>query len=281
MYGLVLIPLILFGLYKNGVQLYDKGFVSILGMLKPIILLSMGACGGLIGTIIREYRKNKVINTEALNKSKGLIIEAVVLGCTLPINSSPIILFAVTLVFGLFMDKCITNKMALMYIVVQGLNMLMGISSFANPYEVSTVLNYDGVDLFLGFGSGGICSTSIILIIVGLIVLSCNKLYKREMVYSAILSFLILGTVPSLINSTYEGIFSLLFGYNILFVFVFVAPSLYSSSYTSKGLILSGIVLGIVTYFLTIVSPFNAAMAGVLVVSLMSKVFDKLFALRK
>ena len=37
-YLLSLLPLILFGFYKNGISLFIKDYVNILGMLKPLLL---------------------------------------------------------------------------------------------------------------------------------------------------------------------------------------------------------------------------------------------------
>ena len=57
-YLLSLLPLILFGFYKNGISLYIKDYVNILGMLKPLLLILCGFIIGILVNIIYE----KVIN---------------------------------------------------------------------------------------------------------------------------------------------------------------------------------------------------------------------------
>lgn len=279
-YGIVLIPLIIFGFYKNGILLYMKNYVDFLGMLKPLIIILMGLCGVLLGTVLKEYRDKKTLTRDFKNKCKGPIIEALLITMILPLKSSPIIVFFVTLIFAAFLSETKINRVALMYIVIQGVNALLGLNSFSNPYESSTVLNYNAIDLFLGSGTGGICSTSIIIIIFGLIFLSFNKLYKRDLVLSAILSFSLLVIVPNMLGGSYERIFSEFFGYNILYSFVLIAPNLYSSSYTVKGQILSGVVLGILTYFIMIIMPYNAAIISILVVNLLNGIFDRIFVIK-
>ena len=53
---LCLIPLILFGLYKNGLQLYKKDLITPILTLKPLIIIAMSLAGSFIGTIIREFK---------------------------------------------------------------------------------------------------------------------------------------------------------------------------------------------------------------------------------
>ena len=280
MYAIALLPLIIFGFYKNGIQLYDKGYVDFIGMFKPLILILMSICGSVVGNILRDYKRNGKVTKEVLTNIKRGIIESTLLAMVLPIKSSPIIIFLITLIFGLTFEKSKLNRIALMYIIIQGLNTLLRLNSFSNQYEVNTVLNYDGFDLFLGWGLGGICSTSVLLMIIALIFLSFNKLYKKDMAYASLITFIFLGTVPSMISGNYTEILNYIFGYNIIFVLIFIAPNLYSSSYTIKGQILSGIVIGVLTYFISILTPYNAAMLSVLIVNPLKGIFDRLFVIK-
>lgn len=279
MYAIALVPLIFFGLYKNGIDLYKKGYVDLLTSIKPLVILLMAIIGALCGAILREKKKVK-LDAVLLNKCKGDVVEAMLVASILPLASSPLIVLLVTFLFSLLFKTLTINRIAIMYIVIEGLNVILGLNTFLNIYELNNVLNYDGLDLFWGLGCGGIFSTSILFIILGLIFLSFNKLYKKEMVYSALFSFLILGVVPYMVMGKYEEIFPLIFGYNILFVLVFIAPNLYSSSYTTKGQILSGILIGIITYLLWKVTPYTAAILAVLIVSVINKIIDRIFVIK-
>lgn len=281
MYGIALLPLILYGLYKNGIELYQKGLVDILNMLKPFIMLFISIAGSLLGGILREASKTKKFDFSILNKCKTDIIEAILVVSILPIKTSPIIIFLTTLIFSLVLNRIKINRIALMYIIIESINVLCGLNSFNNAYETNTILNYDGLDLFLGLGKGGIFSTSILFITTGLIFLSFNKLYKRELVYSSIGSFLTLSLIYYTIKSAYTEILPYIFGYNILFILVFIAPNLYSSSYTVKGQIVSGFLIGILTFILSFFTPYTSGILGVLIVSFLSNFIDRVFVIKK
>jgi len=56
MYILSLLPLILFGFYKNGISLYIKDYINIFEMFKPLFFIFIGFCIGSLVNII--YEKN-------------------------------------------------------------------------------------------------------------------------------------------------------------------------------------------------------------------------------
>ena len=280
MYLIALIPLVVFGFYKNGIDLFQKGLVGFGGCLRPLLILLAGVGGALIGGIARERRKGIKIDRSMADKLKGDIVEAVLIVAILPIASNPIIIFVSTFVFSFFLPKLSLNKVALMYLIIEGTNVLLGLNKFANVYEMNTALNYDGYDLFFGSGTGGIFSTNIFLITMALIFLSFCKLYKRETVYSSLVTFLILAIVPAMVMGNYKEIIPYIFGYNILFILVFIAPNLYSSSYTVKGQIVSGVLIGILTFALSFVTPYTAAIIAVLIASLLKGILDRMFVIK-
>ena len=166
---LCLIPLILFGLYKNGLQLYKKDLITPILMLKPLIIIAMSLAGSFIGTIIREFKsKNKDIH-KILNNNKIIFLESIIIALLMPINSSPIILFIAMIIMSLFFRRFELNRIALFYIGLEVINKIFGMNSFENLYEVSSMVKYNTIDMFLGFASGGICSTSVLLILIALL----------------------------------------------------------------------------------------------------------------
>ena len=280
MYLIALFPLVVFGLYKNGLSIYFKNVGDFGNALKPFILLASGLIGATAGGSLRECRKKTKVNKKFADKLKCDVVESLLVVAILPIESNPLIVFVVTAISSLFLEKIKLNKVALMYIVIEGLNVLLGLNNFNNIYEANTVLNYDGFDLFFGNGSGGIFSTNILFITIALIFLSFNKLYKKEMVYASLITFLVLGIVPNMVSGHYELITPFIFGYNILFILVFVAPNLYSSSYTIKGQILSGILIGILTYALSFWTPYTSAVLAVIATSILKGILDRMFVIK-
>lgn len=277
---LCLIPLLLFGLYKNGVQLYKKDLVSFIEMIKPLIIIAMSIAGAFIGSFIREFKaKNKDIK-KVINNNKIILLEAMIIAFLMPINSSPIILFIFMIIMGLFFRRFELNRIASFYILIEVINKILGLNSFENLYEYSALAKYNGLDLFLGFSSGGICSTSIILILISLFILMNNKIYKKEISVYSIISFVVLTSIFYMIKGDYASILPKVFGYNIFFIYVFVAPNLYSSSYTEKGKILSGILIGILTFVLSLVTYYGSAIIACFIVSILKGILDKPFELK-
>ncbi len=279
-YLICFIPLFIYGFYKNGIRLYYKDVIGALEMFRPILILVSGVTGAILGVIIREHKNIKDKNFNLLNKCKECVVEAILTVAILPLKTNPLIVFAVTCLASILLYKIKINKMCIMYIVIEGINVLIGNNNFRNPYELSTVLNYDAMDLFLGKGLGGIYATSIIFIIVGAILLSFNKLYKKEMVYSSLIVFLLSGAIFYMIKGDYASILPYIFGYNVLFIMVFISPCIYSSCYTVKGQILSGILIGLMTFLLSFITLYTSCILAVLITSLTKNVLDRIFVIK-
>lgn len=280
MYLLALVPLIVFGWYKNGLHLYSRGLINFYEMLRPLIILLSSILGSFLGGLLREWKKGGKLDRQVLNKLKGDIVEATLVGAMLSVDSNFLVVFAVTFIFSLSFSKVNVNKVALIYLVIFGINALLGLNTFQNVYQANTALNYDGYDLFFGSGAGGIFSTNAFLILLAMGFLSSNKLYKKETVFTASLVFIILSVITNVISNNYLGILPYIFGYNFLFVFVFVAPNLYSSSYTTKGQIVSGILIAVLTFALSFVIPYASATIAVLVISALKGVLDRIFVIK-
>lgn len=280
MFLISLVPIILYGFYKNGIKLYYGDIVGPLEMFTPLVILTSAVLGALFGVLLRESKLLKEDKVKALNRSREAVFEAIVLCAILPINTNALVIFLVTFVFSLLLDKFRVNKICLMYLAIYGINRIIGVNEFRNPYELSTALRYDGLDLFLGKGISGVFASSILFIVLATAFMSFNKMYKKEMVYASLITFLILGTVPFMIRGDYSSIFPFIFGYNFLFVLVFVAPSLYSSCYTVKGQILSGVMIGILTYAFSFFKPYLAAVLAVLVASILKNIIDRIFIIK-
>lgn len=272
-----LILLIIFGFYKNGIFLYQKGLISLFEMFKPLLLILICISGASLGSFINEWRRQKKLNLDYLERLKSIIIESVILSCTLPLSTSPLILFIIVLCFYTVFGTIKANKIALLFLVVTIINRLIGINNFENVYELSTELNYNALDLFLGMGVGGIASTSIILTIISLLMLSFNRLYKKNIAFSSIVTFVMFTLIIAIFKNTYAGLLTTIFTHNILFAFVFALPDMQSSCYTTKGQILSGIIIGILTTIISYFLPYEGVFIAILFVSLIKNILDRIF----
>lgn len=279
-YIISLFPLLLFGIYKNIIFLSSKADINTIILLKVPLIIFMSVSGTILGIGINSIKKNKKATAKDFYNGRGLIIESLIMSMMLPFKTSPLIVFLVTFIFVLLHLKLKLNSIAVMYLIIFVINELLHL----NVFDITTQFNNEVVlrwtDLIFGLGEGGIASTSVILILLGLILLCFNPIYKKEIAISSIITFSLLVIVPDMISNNYSDIFKMLCGYNVLFSFVFIAPSLKYSAYTTKGKVLSGILIAVLTYFLILLVPYAASMISILLINLVTPIIDRIFVIK-
>lgn len=278
---LSLLPLILFGLYKNGIKLYIKNYVNIIGMLKPLFFGLTGLFIGILVNIIYEkiIKKNKSELKEVIFSSFHPIY-GLLIACISSINTN-IFLFICLVFLVLFISKFIkynkVNYVALTSLIIFFIMNIFNKFSFLNAYESSNKFNLDAIDFMFGRGSGGMFTTNIILLIISFIVLYNIKVYKKNIPIYATISFTILTVIYCFITNNLGNITNMLFSNGILFSFIFVATDPISSSYTKKGIIIYGIFVGCLTFILHLFQPALSSLGAILLASIFNSLFDLKF----
>ena len=280
-YFLALIPLIIYGFYKNGIMLYQKELVSIFGMLKPLLFIITGILiGGLVNIISEKIIKKQKISIIEVLFSSFHILYGLIIACLLSVNTNyflfVIITFTILLLSKIFKIKSI-NLIALTSLLIILLTYIFGEFSYINLYESSTILNLNAVDYLIGRGSGGLATTFISGLIFSLIILITEKTYKSEIPLYSISTFTILIIIYAIYKSNIANIFELLFTNGILFSLIFVAPDSISSSYTKIGKIIYGLLTGILTFCFYLINPTFACLGAILISSILSSVIDAKF----
>ena len=279
-YLISLIPLILFGFYKNGINLYYKKYVGIYGLFKPLILVISGFIIGIIINIIYEkiIKKNKMSLKDAIFSSfhplYGLLI-----GGISSINIS-IITFTLVTFIMLFISKFLKykiNYVALTSLILFFIMNIKGEFSFLNIYESSRNFNLNTLDYLLGKGSGGIITTNILLLLVSFLILYLSKTYKKNIPIYSTITFTILVIIYCLYKGSIGSIMDMLFTNGILFAFIFIATDSISSSYTKKGMVIYGIFVGLITFGLYLINPALSSLGAILIASILNSVIDLKF----
>lgn len=280
-YIISLIPLILFGFYKNGISLYIKDYVGIIGMLKPLLFILLGFSIGIIVNIIYERIINKN-NDNLLNVmfSSFHPIYGILTACVSSINTN-LLLFSIVTFMVLFLSKFVRdnkiNYVSLSCLIIFFIMNIFGEFTFLNMYEASNKFNMNAIDYMFGRGSGGIFTTNIILLIISFLVLYYSKIYKRNIAIFSSITFIILTIMYCLINSNIGNIMNMLFTNGILFSFVFIATDPVSSSYTRIGKIIFGILVGLFTFLLYLINPILSSFGGILIASILNGIIDLKF----
>lgn len=273
----LLIPLIIFGLYKNGISLYREGYISFIEIFRPLIYIMIGALSGIVVNIL--YQK-------VIKKSNDDIISVIfssfhmeygiILGMLTSINTN-IILFTLVVFVGFFISKFLhhrVNLMCLIMIIIYLITQLvLGGYSYLNISETSGHFSYEFMDYLVGKHPGGIASTHIILIILTSLALHMTNNNKTLISLSSIVTLLIvIGLYSLLTNANFSQI---LFSNNIIMLMCFVANDYQTSSYTQRGMIVFGILIGILTFLLTFLNAYLAPLISILIVSLFNNLIDR------
>lgn len=273
---LFILPMIIYGFYKNGIYLYQNGYISLFNVFRPLIIIFGSAIIASLINIIYEMlikkNKDKLIN---ILFSSFTIEYAVLIACVMSINVNLIIYFGVLSVL-LFISKFLNNRvnvMAIIFLVIYGISYFTTGFSYANSYENSKVFSYTIMDYFIGRGSGGIASTHIIflaLAIFGLFITSNNK---TDITLSSIITFIAVLIFISIFN--HINVIENIFNNNIPFIFALIATDSVTSCYTSRGMIIFGVLIGIIASLFSIINPIIAPFIAILIVSLFNILIDK------
>ncbi len=279
-YFISLIPLILFGFYKNGISLYIKGYVNVLGMFKPLLFIIIGLICGILSNIIYEKINKSDKNISDILFSSFHMLYGVLIASVSSINTN-LFLFSIVTFLVLFISKFIKNNkvniVALASLIIFFIMNIFHEFSFLNSYEVSNHFNMNAIDYLFGKGSGGIFTTNIILLIISFIILYCSKVYKKNVSLFSIISFTILTIIYSIFKNDIGNIMNILFTNGIMFSFIFIATDTVSSSYTKNGQIIYGILVGVFTFLLYLIQPQLSSFGGIFIASILNSLIDLKF----
>lgn len=279
-YILSLLPLILYGFYKNGIYLYIKKYISLPKMFKPLLLILIGF---LIGASVN------IIYLKLIKKSKDNIIDiifssfhpiyGILIASIISINTN-ILLFSVVSFAVLFISKFINNKINLISLSSLIIFFIMNVLNkftFMNIYEQSSSFKMNAIDYMFGRGSGGILTTNILLIVLSFIILYNSKVYKKNIAIYSSSVFILLTTIYCILTKNIGNIMNMLFTNGILFSFVYVATEPVSSSYTKYGKEIYGILVGILTFIFYLINPALSSLGGILIASIFNSLIDLKF----
>ena len=280
-YIISLLPLILFGFYKNGISLYIKKYVNILEMFKPLVIILLGFLIGATVNVIYEKKINKnKDNIKDIIFSSLHPIYGILIGCISSINTN-IILFSLVTFIILLISKFIKNTkinyITLTSLIIFFIMNIFGKFSFLNAYEVSNNFNMNAIDYLFGKGNGGIVTTNILLLIISYIILYNSNIYKRNIPIYSFISFLLLTIIYCFIKNDIGNIMNMLFTNGILFSFVYIASEPNSSSYTRLGSTIYGIIVGVLSFIFYLINPALSSLGGIFIASIFNSLIDLKF----
>lgn len=268
-YYIALIPLLIFGFYKNGILLYQHNLINLSNVFGILYFYGISIIIGIILSFLlkESYKEN--------------ILICLILSATISINTNKII-YPILLFISLFIGKYLykKSKLKLNEIAFARLllifSLLFGTYSYLNIGEKLEKFNYNAFDIFLGHGIGGIATTSLILLIFVFILLSTDKFYKKWIPISASLCYIGISVMYIIISKNNDFAYELLNG-TIYFSYIFVAANINYSPNSRRGMIIYGILIGILSSIISIlINPYEAGYLSIFLISLMIPIINKL-----
>ncbi len=258
-----IIPLLIFGFYKNGIKGYDGIYI-----LHPLILDLVGFASGALVSIILEKKKPLT----SFYPFYGL------LSASLVFPNTSIIVFGLICFISLFIYKKI-NKNNVNIVCVIALIVIL-ISNFYETSYLNLVINsntnLDGLDYLLGKGSAGLNASCTLLSLASYLYLSTKDFYKKEIPLYSFLIYSILMVIYLSFIGDINSLFVRLLSNGTIFSLVFVSTMGTTSSYTKRGRICYALILGILMFILSFSFPSLAVISAIFLASIMHKYIDKL-----
>lgn len=258
-----IIPLLIFGFYKNGIKSYDGIYI-----LHPLILDLVGFASGTLVSIILEKKKPLT----SFYPFYGL------LSASLVFPNTSIIVFGLICFISLFIYKKI-NKNNVNIICVIALIVILISNFYENSYlnlVINSNTNLDGLDYLLGKGSAGLNASCTLLSLASYLYLSTKAFYKREIPLYSFLTYSILMVIYLSFIGDINSLFVRLLSNGTIFSLVFVSTMGTTSSYTKRGRICYALILGILLFILSFSFPSLAVISAIFLTSIMHKYIDKL-----
>ena len=262
----LLIPLIIYAIYKNGYLIYQKHLISFIGIFKPLYLVLISILIK-VGIDLIRYKKIKIDYN---------LIYVILIGMIMPYNINLllyIILFIIFYILSLFLDKFIkVNKVCFIYLLIILVHFLFNDFTYLNPLELNYSFSFEFLDYLAGRNIGGISTTSIFLSLISFIYLINNYYYKKDIPYVINMSYLCL----AFICFVFSGNQNLLLNSELIFASIFISPLSFYSPYRKITQIIFGAFIGCLTFVISLI--FNNIIAvyiATLIASLINSILSR------
>lgn len=239
-YLLCLIPLVLYGLYKNGFLLYSRDLISLFESFKIIILLliSIGIYF-LVDKLIFHQKKFWTFD----------LLYLLIIPLFMPPNINAGIytigLFISFILANLIEKKFKFNKMAFCKLIIILLLVIFSNYSYANAGENLNIYSLNLWDNLWGRNIGGIASTNIILGLLIFLVFCITNNYKTIVATSSLVTFIVI----SLCLNNFD--ITVLTNSSAILAIILLSIDSFSTPHTKRGMLIYGILAGLIAALLT------------------------------
>ncbi len=281
LYILSVLPLIIFGFYKNGIVVYQHDFISLLLALQyliiPIVII-------ILSYVFETYYYMGTKKEEDTNSVVNSIVPYVNVLCYLVCAPNDYLWLTIPLIIVLdvllkFIDsKLAINQIALFKGILFGVMTLMNNLNYANLYEASLSSQVtDPAMLFIGNGIGAIGVTSSLCALIGYIILLFNSYYKKDIPIVAFIGYAIVSIIMYFVGGlSFNDILVNTFNSGLLFALIYVASLSTATPVIRSGRIIYALLVGVLCAIsVNILNMDIGVYIVILVLGLLSPIFDK------
>ena len=267
LFYLAVVPLILYGIYKNGLLLLSNNYITKMVLIKTIIYLFVPFIIGYILSLIFKRKQDELLRF------------GILAGLTMPYNFNMSAYFSIVIgVMFLVMyvpNKVKINEIALLITFIIILNRIFNNSVLFNPMEITNIYRFSLLDLFFGRGVSFIYTSSIFWLLVSYVILTFIKTYKKNIFIYEITTYLLCFVIYLVYKQNFnETAITFLNGITF-FSFIFLSPINESSPSIKIEMIVYGIFTALLTFILVFIfNIFTGAIISVLFSSIIYRIYD-------
>lgn len=267
LFYLSVIPLFLYGIYKNGYLLYINHYINFFGIIKVAIYPVISVLIGYIFGLIFKDKKNELLSFSILA------------GLAAPFDFNMIAYFSIVIgsfFLVIFVPNHIKiNESALLCFLLILLNKVFNNSILFNPMELTNMYKFTLFDLFFGRGASFLYTSSIFFLIISYIIMLFIKTYKKNIFLISSFTYVILALIYMIVTKTYLNNLIILLNGTTFFSFIYLAPKNESSPSIANEIIIYSILLGILSFVLVfILKIYTGAILSVLFLSIIYRIYS-------
>lgn len=250
-YLLALLPLLLYGFYKNWLYVYMRGFTSFKEVAKQLflIVLTIAIPVGIECITYFITKKKKIKKEWILSWS---LLFSLLLFLIMPIKYNRIFYLVLLIMYMILikilpLTKLPLNTVVLLKIIATFLLFFLGGYHYTSTYEASKNISYSLFNSFFGRTVGEFGTTNIFLILIGYFYLATTKNYKKEIPFYAFISYVLCTILLCFITKgNPTAIIRNCITTNFCFSIIFLATIPMNSPYTKEGIRIYAILTGII-----------------------------------
>ncbi len=242
-YLLSIIPVIIYGLYKNSYLLISNNLINNIELFKPLYYIAIPFIIILLINFIR-YKKIMISYQN---------LPYIFISLFISYNTNILVYTFLLLIFIVldYIFKHRYNFSILFFILLSVINTLINNYSYLNPMEANLLFDYTLFDLLLGREVGGVFSSSLIFSMITFFVLHINIYYKKIIPFISISIYVLLILIFSFFtNITFINIGGIFLAITLLGTYSYHTPL------TKRGQIIYATILGIIILPLSLLTNY-------------------------